>query len=155
MQFILKIPVWVNILILTAASLTLIGCGSGVDEQQMVQTARSYIDQNKLREAALELKNVLQENPDNAEARYLLGVINIDVGDSASAEKEFRRAIDAGWQEELARIGQARAMINRRDFQKLIDVIDVKDGYSANASADLYAFACTGTGWSGKYESGY
>ncbi|MCK4705527.1 MAG: PEP-CTERM system TPR-repeat protein PrsT [Gammaproteobacteria bacterium] len=139
MQFKIKILVWVKRLILTAATLVLLGCGPDVSDQQMVQTARAYLDQNKLREAALELKNALQRNQDNAEARYLLGAINLDVGDAASAEKEFRRAAEAGWQEGLARVGQARAMIKSKAFQKVIDEIDAKDDYPANTRADLYA----------------
>lgn len=127
-------------LILIVASLVLFACGdSKVNDVQMVEVARGYLDQNKLREAAIELKNALQGNPDNAEARYLLGLINLDVGDTASAEKEFRRAITAGWPEEQARIGLARAMFNRKAFQKIFDEIEVKDSFSTSARADLYA----------------
>lgn len=126
-------------LVLMLAAFVLIACDAQVSDQQMVQSASVYLDQNKLREAAIELKNALQGNPDNAEARYLLGMINLDVGDTASAEKEFRRAADAGWSEEQARVGLARAMISRNAFQKILDEVEVKNNYSANARADLYA----------------
>lgn len=126
-------------LMLMLTTLAFVACDSQVSEQQMVQSASEYLDQNKIREAAIELKNVLQQNPENAEARYMLGLINLDVGDTASAEKEFRRAAGAGWSGEQAQIGLARAMINRKEFQKLLDEIEIKDNYSANARADLYA----------------
>ena len=117
--------------------LSILGCGSS--DQEMIQAARSYLDQNKLREAALELKNALQENPENAEARYILGVINLDMGDMATAEKEFRRAAEAGWDEGQARIGQARSMISGRAFQKLLDEIEVSENYSNEVRADIEA----------------
>ena len=134
-----KLPAWFNIFFLVAALLALVSCSSEVNDQQMVVTAKNYLEQQKIREAALELKNALQSNPDNAEARYLLGVINLDIGDTASAEKEFRRAADAGWDEATSRLGQARAMINSRAFQKLIDVIEINDNYPAGIRADLLA----------------
>ena len=56
MQSKIKILVWVKSIILLAAAFGLVSCDSEVSEQQMIQTARTYIDQNKLREAALELK---------------------------------------------------------------------------------------------------
>lgn len=112
---------------------------SGPTDQQLVLMAKDYLSQSKVREAAIELKSALQENPKNAEARYLLGGINLSLGDAASAEKEFKRAADAGWPEEQAQIGIARAMLVRNARQKLLDEIKVKDSYSASARANLYA----------------
>jgi len=135
-----KTPTCIRGVFLLLATLALFACGDAeVNDKQMVEVARGYLAQNKLREAAIELKNALQGNPGNAEARYLLGMINLDVGDTASAEKEFRRAVVAGWPEEQTSIGLARAMINRSAFQKVLDIVEVKDSYSANARADLYA----------------
>lgn len=139
MKSMIKILVSATKLLMVAATVVLLACAPEVSDQQMIQTARAYLDQNKLREATLELKNALQSNPENAEARYLLGNISLDIGDAASAEKEFRRAAGAGWQEGLARVGQARAMINSKTFQKLIDEIKVKESYPVNTRADLYA----------------
>jgi putative PEP-CTERM system TPR-repeat lipoprotein len=150
MQTKMKTLVWIKGLLLVTTTLVLFACSDPeVNDQQLVLVAREYLDQNKMREAAIELRNALQGNPGNAEARYLLGMINLDVGDTASAEKEFRRAADTGWSEEQARIGLARAMVNNRAFQKVLDEIEVKDSYSANARADLYAlhsFAQAGLG---------
>ncbi len=104
-----------------------------------LQNAKGYLAEKNLRAAAIELKNALQANPDNAEARYLLGLNNLDFGDVAGAEKEFRRAIKAGWNEEQANIGLARALILSNAYQNVIDEIKIKDEYSPNARANLYA----------------
>jgi len=140
MQTKMKTLLWIKWLMSVMMTLVLFACGDPeINDQQMVLVAKKYLEKNEISEAAIELRNALQGNPGNAEARYLLGMINLDVGDPASAEKEFRHAADAGWSEEWARIGQARAMINNRAFQKVLDEIEVKDSYSANARADLYA----------------
>ncbi len=112
---------------------------SGPTEQQLVQAAREYLAQAKIYEAVIELKNALQENPENAEARYLLAGINLRLGDISSAEKEFRRAANAGWSEEQTQIGLARVMLARNALQALLDEIEVKDRYSTSARANLYA----------------
>ncbi len=133
-------PTCIRGIFLLLATLVLFACGDAeVNDKQMVEVARGYLAQNKPREAAIELKNALQGNPDNAEARYMLGMINLDVGDIASAEKEFRRAAAAGWLEEQTQVGLARAMVHRRAFRKLLDGIKIKDSYSVNARADLHA----------------
>ena len=139
MQSKAKISAWVKYLTLIIITLVTFGCDPDVSNQQLMQAAKTYLNQNKLREAALELRNVLQKSPNNAEARYLLGTINLNIGDTASAEKEFRHAANAGWQESAARIGQARAMLNSNAFQTMLDEIDIKDSYSTSSQADLYA----------------
>lgn len=103
-----------------------------------LNSAKKYITENNPRAAAIELKNALQADPQNAEARYELGMVNLKIGDAAGAEKEFKRALEAGWSEAAAYIGLARAMVSRRGYQELLDEIEIKDGYSATSRADLY-----------------
>jgi cytochrome c-type biogenesis protein CcmH/NrfG len=144
----IKINGMLRIASFVVAMVILVACSSP-DDQQMVQTARDYLGNRNVQEAALELRNALQQNPDNAEARYLLGQINLDIGDFASAEKEFRRAREAGWHEEEAQIGLARALISTNRFQDLVDEVEIKDSYAPTARANLYglrAAAAAGLG---------
>ncbi len=125
---------------------------SGVDDKQSVLAAKKYIENNQLREAGLELKNALQANLKNAEARYLLGEINLTIGDMASAAKEFRKAREAGWDEAQSQIGLMRALIYQREFKKVLDDIQIKDTYPSKTGADLYglkAFAEAASGYAG------
>ena len=133
-----SISSWTGKVVLMLAALSLFACGSPTDIQ-LVQTARGYLSNMQVREAAIELKNALQENPSNAEARYLLGEIYLLTGDMASAEKEFARAAGAGWSEEQSQIGATRAMLNRKAFKKVLDEVKVKDSYSVSARANLHA----------------
>ncbi|MDX2506028.1 MAG: PEP-CTERM system TPR-repeat protein PrsT [Gammaproteobacteria bacterium] len=136
-------------IVLILSVFLLFACGE-VDDKQLVVTAKKYIENNQLREANLELKNALQANPKNAEARYLLGEINITIGDMASAAKEFRKAQEAGWDEAQSQIGLMRALIYSRDFKKVLDDIQIKESFSSNARADLFglkAFAQAASGF--------
>ena len=84
--------------VLLAAALTLAACdGIGMSSERMLERAKGYLAEADVAAAAIELRNAVQADPENAEARYLLGGINLDFGDFASAEKEFRLASKAGW----------------------------------------------------------
>ena len=104
MRFLLKsqIVFIFSVFLLTAG---MAACNGEVDDQSLVESAKVYIEKNQLREATLELKNALQANPKNAEARYLLGELNIIFGDMASAAKEYRKAQEAGWMKQCHRSG--------------------------------------------------
>lgn len=139
-----------KLFLLTNFLLILMSCDNiGMNEQQMLQKAKDYLDKGELMAASIELRNTLQKNSNNAEARYILGSISLQVGDLASAEKEFRRAAMEGWSKEDTQIGLARIFIPRKEFQKLLDEIVVIDTWSndtrANASA-LRALANAGLG---------
>jgi len=121
-------------------SLLIVGCGNfGLGEEQLLQRARHYMEQREYVSAAIEARNTLQKNPDNAEARYLLGSITLDYGDYATAEREFRLADLAGWGNGLARIGRARALLELGEFQELITDIGLEADYPTTVKADLLA----------------
>src|SRR5262249_276040 len=69
----------------------LAGCGKQSPEAQ-VASARQYLAKNDRTAAIVELRNALQQNPDLAEARFLLGKALLDNEDYAGAQKELRRA---------------------------------------------------------------
>ncbi len=133
-----SVPGWIKGTVLILTTLALFSC-SGPTDRQLVQTAKEYLSQAKMRAAALELKNALQKNPKNAQARYLLGEIDLKTGDLASAEKEFKRAANAGWSEAKTQIALARVLLDRHAYQQLLDDIKVKNSYQPDARANLYA----------------
>ena len=63
---------------------------TGTDET--FARAEKLFDQRKLRDASIELKNVLRSNPDHAPARLILGKIALLGGDLETAEKEIGRS---------------------------------------------------------------
>jgi len=149
MQVVKKIPSWIEYIFIIVLAITLSGCGAEKTDKQLVSAAKHYLADKKIRAAALELKNALKQNPENAEARYLLGNIDLNVGDFLSAEKEFRRAIQSGWAEDQARIGLAKAFIYAHKFQQALDSLPPGGTYTKTAQANidaLKAYAHAGLG---------
>jgi len=143
--------IFISRFIMALSVFLLVACG-GVDDKQAVESAKEYIAKNQIREAGLELKNALQVNPGNAEARYLLGNINLVIGDIGAAEKEFRKAREAGWDEAQTQVGIMHTLVSVRDYKKVLEDIEIKEEYSREARADLYglkAFAEAASGYAG------
>jgi len=135
-----KVAKLAGYLLLAASLQAIIACSQdSVDERVLLERARAYLEQQDLNAATIELKNTLRGNPDNGEARYLLGMINLDLGDYATAEKEFRRAGAAGWSEAESRIGLARTLLGQRDFRKLLGELKIEESYPAAVRAELLA----------------
>lgn len=122
---------------LILVTVILSACSSGTDEQEYIGRAKGYLETRDLNAATLELKNVLLENPENAEARYLMGRIYLDIGDARTAEKELRRALDAGWDEAEVQLLLAEALLMQGDYQKVLDNIPLKNDYPDDVRADL------------------
>ena len=60
---------------------------------QVMADAKQAREKGNLSAAIVHLKNAVQKSPDNAEARYLLGITYNETGDYGSGEKELRRAL--------------------------------------------------------------
>jgi len=117
-------------LFLCAALALVAACGRGNDPAQLVASAKSYLEKKDYAASAIQLKNALQKEPTNGEARYLLGVALSESGDFLSAEKELRRALEyqhppSAVVPELAkvmlRLGEAKKLVEEFGSTKLDD----------------------------------
>ncbi len=77
----------------------LVGCDgmfSDVSDAEYVSRAQVFLDEGKLGSASIELKNALANNPDNAQARWLLGRLYMEIRNPQGAEKELKKAREYG-----------------------------------------------------------
>jgi putative PEP-CTERM system TPR-repeat lipoprotein len=81
---------------LTAATLcaVLVTACSEESPEKVLASAQSFLSKRDLNAATIQLKTVLQKQPNNASARYLLGTTLMEQGDVESAEKELRKAVE-------------------------------------------------------------
>ncbi len=117
-----KTEPWVFAALAAALALgPLTGCDSGPSDAQYVEQARAIHDKGDPRAAAIQLKNALRLNPDNAEARWLSGKVLLEVGDAAGAEKELRRARELGVAHEAVALPLIRALLLQGQARQLLD----------------------------------
>lgn len=79
------------------------------ESSEYFKEAQEAIKSGDNNEAIIHLKNAVRADPDNVDARFLLGQFNLRRGDPAGAEKEFRESRSRGMADEkvLQLLGQA------------------------------------------------
>lgn len=100
------------------ATALLSACGES--PEQMLASAKTYLSKNDTNAASIQLKNALQEDGNIAEARFLLGRINLEQGDVPGAVKELQRALELGFSKTEVVPYLARARIRAGEFDRVL-----------------------------------
>jgi putative PEP-CTERM system TPR-repeat lipoprotein len=122
--------------------MALSGCdlfGQMTDAEHLAE-AKEYQDKGDYLSSVIELKSALQKNPENAEARRLLGETNVKLGKGEDAEKELKRAVDLGVAREAILLSLAQALQLQGKDKEILDSIDAPEGLDAASRAKLLAF---------------
>ncbi len=84
---------------ITAVALLLlaVACGDNQTSAQHLDQAKQYLAEDSYEAAVIELKNAVRKDAQSAEARFLLGKLQLDSGATAAAEKELQSARRLGW----------------------------------------------------------
>ncbi|MCV2355621.1 PEP-CTERM system TPR-repeat protein PrsT [Paucibacter sp. B2R-40] len=115
------------------------GCGQSSDDSSagLLVSAKSYIERKDPKAAVIQLKRLLQKNPELAEARFLLGQILLNNGDAAVAEVELRKALELKHPRDLTLPPLARAMLMQGASLRVIESYASTELTQPTASADL------------------
>ncbi|HUW29130.1 MAG TPA: XrtA/PEP-CTERM system TPR-repeat protein PrsT [Sulfuriferula sp.] len=122
-------------IVLLASLLATAGCSDSA--QKYLSEARQLQAKGDDKAAIIQLKNALQKDDKNAEARYLLGIAYNRSGNYASAEKELRRARDAGYAPDKVVVALAEALQGQGAFQRVIDEITLPPDASRQLQAQI------------------
>ena len=98
-------------------------CGKTQTSETLVNEAKQYQQKGDNKAAIIQLKNALQKNPDDVEARYLLGTIYNKTADPQSAEKELRKALSLGMSSAKISPDLGKTLLMQGKFQMVLDEI--------------------------------
>lgn len=127
-------------LALALGSISLLqGCGEQLTDAQYVERAREAQAKGEVRSSVINLKNALQQNPANAEARALLGQIYVEIGDGPAAEKELRQALERGMPVESLATPLAKSLLLQGKYAELLNMQVDMAQLHAQAKADYQA----------------
>ena len=120
-----------------ALALTLAGCGK--TPEQHLANAEQLVQKRDYRAAIIELKSVLQEQPDNRDARQLLGEVFFRSAAYPDAEKELSRARSLGAADEQVLPALAEVYVRLGEPQKALSLDVPASGLSGDSLAKLHA----------------
>ena len=109
-----------NRILMIIVTLVLASCGKNSTQEALVH-AKSEWDGGRQTAAVVELRALLQRDPNNAEARWLLGRGLFVTGATLGAEKELDKAFELGWKEAEARVMLSEIQLAKSDFQSVLD----------------------------------
>lgn len=129
----------VKLLAVVVLALPLFGCsGKQLTPEQQIQKARAYQSEGKLQSSVIELKNLLQAHPNNADGRLLLGRVYVELGDGPSAEKELARARNLGIASNEVTLPLAEALLQQQKYKKVIADIKPDSVKGKSAEAEVH-----------------
>ncbi|MGE0808526.1 MAG: XrtA/PEP-CTERM system TPR-repeat protein PrsT [Burkholderiaceae bacterium] len=126
---------------LVAAAVT--AC-SGTDAPDvLLSKAESALQSKDLKAAEIHLKNLLQQQENNASARFMLAELYRQAHDLRGAEKEYRRARDAGYDRNKVTPALMEVMLRLGDLKSVVE----ESRNLPLADAESQARALTAVGW--------
>lgn len=99
------------------------GCHHDQSTAALLAEASQYQKKGDMKAALIQLKNAVEKDPDNAQARLALGTFYLETGDVVSADKELRKAATLGIPAARTLPPLAAAMLAQGQFQKLLEEI--------------------------------
>lgn len=101
------------------------GCDStaSLSATEHIERAKKFQSEGDLRAGILELKNAVQKDPENKQARWLLGMAYLDLRLGGDAEAQLTKSVQLGISPASARIPIARAQLLQADYQKILDTL--------------------------------
>ncbi len=121
--------------ILAACVLAMSACS--FDVEKAMQNAQAFRAKGDNASAAIELKNVLTEEPKNHDAFFLLGQTYLEMGDLLNAENSLRRAIEHGHAATAVLPLLGRALLELEKFPEAIEELKLTAKLDTAVQAEL------------------
>src|SRR5262245_50777124 len=126
-------PVWL---------LAIAAC-TGPTSEELLSDAQQAITAGEHRTAEIHLKNLLQQEPNNATARHLLGEVFLAQRDFAAAEHHLRIAAELGADVTALQLPLLRALVGQAKFAEVLEQIEAGPELSGDNRAAELALAGT------------
>ena len=104
-----------------SAALIVALAGCAPKGEALYARAEAAIEKGDVRAAVIDLKTLLQSEPQNAKARAMLSLALLQSGDTSGGEIELRKARDLGAPAELVLVPACRLLLAKNETDKLLE----------------------------------
>ncbi|MDG1943915.1 MAG: PEP-CTERM system TPR-repeat protein PrsT [Halioglobus sp.] len=125
------------LILLILALLVLASCSEDPTSEEHLNKAKGFMSEADFPSATIELQNALQLDENLAEARWLLGKIQLDDADILAAENSLQRARDLGWRDDDVLPALARTLLAQGEVEDVLS-LEYKE-LNPSSMAKLYA----------------
>lgn len=119
--------------------------------KEFIERAEQHRQKGQYRAGIIQIKNALQQDPNNVDARVVLGRIYLEAGDAVAAADELLRAKE--FKADLSAYAEplGRALIQNNKFKDVFEEVALEEGISSSLRAVVsvlhgYAYAGLGNG---------
>lgn len=119
-----------------SAALVVALAGCAPKGEALYARAEAALEKGDIRAAVIDLKTLLQSEPQNAKARAMLSLALLQSGDTSGGEIELRKARDLGAPSELMLVPSCRLLLAKSETEKLLEECKPQSG-PASVKADL------------------
>lgn len=107
--------------------------------QNYLDDAKKYQQNKNYKAAIIQLKNALQKEPENVNARLQLGKVYFTIGDGPSSYKEYRKARKYGATKKDWLPGLADSMLLQGQASELLNEIKISENDDAFLKSEIYS----------------
>ena len=118
-----RLPAVATAVALFAMLATLSACDRWMSPESRLERAQSHLQKGDYRAASSDLKIIIESEPNNGPARAALAEASLWLGDIESAEKEARRALQAGTKDASTYALLYEALLAGRKFAEVTKVL--------------------------------
>jgi putative PEP-CTERM system TPR-repeat lipoprotein len=123
-------------LLLLIASLA--GADLAAGEANRLEEAKKYLAKGEAKAAVIELKNLLQQEPGNVEARLMIAEIYLKTGDGPGAAKAYEKAAELNAPKDQWIVSLGRAYLLQNDVKTLLEKINPDADLPAPVRAQVF-----------------
>jgi len=129
-----------HVLIGTVGLALIAACGDSPPPlDSVIAKAKEYQQKGDQQAAIVELRNVLQRDPQHGEARFLVGMSFKQSGEPRGAEHHFREALKANYDPKRVLPLLAQALFEQDEFEKVLDTTRTSDFGEAAQQPEVLA----------------
>ena len=114
-----------KVTVVAAVSLMLLACGDGENRQEKyLERAQTFFDEQNFDKARIEAQNVLQINPKNSDARFLMGELAMADGNVRKAYGFYLSVLEENAEHINSNLALAKLLILARDFDRSFGYVE-------------------------------